>query len=393
MHNTLAVVLSGGGARGAYQAGVLKRIGEIKHIQDAGNPFPIVEGCSAGAINAAALAVGSSDFGATTGILARLWSELKPADVFRCDVLSQAQNSFTWLVDLSFGGMVGGGHARSLLDAAPLRAFLDKHIPCRLIQSGIKQGHLRALIISATRYTTGKTYLFIQGQSGHPTWEGTRRIGISTNITVDHICASAAIPLVFRPVKLPLHRGHAYFGDGCMRMQRPLSPVIRMGAGRILAVGACRETAETAEAAPREPSVAQVVGALVNVMFLDHLTTDVEQAERFNQLLEACPREKEHLRPVSTLLINPSVDFSELAHQHRQDMPYLIQYFVSGLGQEAAACADLMSYLMFTPRYTKALIDIGYRDANKRIDEIEDFLSSSSAAGNGSARPSRRRAG
>jgi NTE family protein len=388
MENALGLAMTGGGARGAYQAGVLKRIGEIKRVQERGNPFPIIGGSSAGAINGSALAAGSDDFSVTTQVLAHLWSSLRPADVFRCDVLSQARNSVTWIFDLSFGAMLGGGNARSLLDASPLRRFLRSHLDCDRIHDNIRRGHLYALAISATNYNSGKSYLFIQGAKGHAMWNRSRRVTLATKITVDHICASAAIPLVFQPVRLKTAKGTAFFGDGCLRLQQPLSPIIRLGARRIFAIGVrCENKEHQAEPTdPKDPSLAQVMGVLFNVMFLDHLATDVEHLERLNQLLseghisqsglEGC----EKMRPLVPLLITPSVDLSELAEQHQRDMPYLIQYFVNGLGRDAAACSDLMSYLLFTPKYTRDLIEIGYGDANKRIDEIEDFLYSTDNA-------------
>lgn len=374
--------MTGGGARGAYQAGVLKRIGEIKRVQSQGNPFPIIGGTSAGAINGSALATGSDDFSRVTKVVAELWANLTPSDIFRCDVLTQAHNSLTWIIDLSFGGVLGGGHAHSLLDATPLRRFLSKHLDCNRIQDNIKRGHLYALAISATNYTSGKSYLFIQGAKGHPMWNRSRRVTLATKITVDHICASAAIPLVFPPVKLETPRGTAFFGDGCVRLQQPLSPIIRLGAERVFAIGVRCETSEHQEDEVGEgnPSLAQVLGTLFNVMFLDHLASDIEHLERLNQLLESgqiSPPDgngSERMRPLASFVITPSVDLSQLADQHRKDMPYLIQYFVNSLGRDATSCADLMSYLLFTSKYTTDLIEVGYNDASDRIDEIEDFL-------------------
>jgi NTE family protein len=288
-------------------------------------------------------------------------------------------------MDLSFGGIFGGGHAHSLLDAAPLGHFLRKHIDCDRIQENIKRGHLFALAISATNYNTGTSYLFIQGKKGHPIWNRSRRVTLATKITAEHIRASAAIPLVFSPVRLPTPRGTAFFGDGCVRLQQPLSPVIRLGATKLLAIGVRGESIEHPEEATdqKDPSLAHVLGILFNVMFLDHLATDIEHLERLNQLLssgrisqsgiEGCER----MRPLATLLITPSVNLSTVAQDHQHDMPYLIQYFINSLGRDAASCADLMSYLLFTSPYTKALIDIGYSDAGRRIDEIENLLYSS----------------
>ena len=390
MDNALGLVMTGGGARGAYQAGVLKRIGEIKSVQEYGNPFPIIGGSSAGAVNGCGLAVGCDEFSLVTRVLARLWAELRPSDIFRCDAFSQARNSITWILDLSFGAVVGGGNARSLLDATPLRHFLSAHLDCDRIQQNIKRGHLYALAISATNYNSGKSYLFIQGVKGHPMWNRSRRVTLSTKITTDHVCASAAIPLVFQPVRLKTARGTAFFGDGCLRLQQPLSPVIRLGAERVFGIGARGQSLEHQEetTSDTEPSLAQVMGVIFNVMFLDHLATDIEHLDRLNKLLregqisqsgiEGC----EKMRPLATFLITPSVDLSELAKQHQKDMPYLIQYFVNGLGRDAASCSDLMSYLLFTPKYTRALIDIGYNDADRRIDEIEDFIFPSSNGNN-----------
>jgi len=384
MDNALGLVVTGGGARGAYQAGVLKRMGELRRVQTHGNPFPIITGASAGAINGTALAVGSDEFSSATKVIARLWSDLKPSDVFRCDLLSQTRNSLTWILDLSFGGVLGGGNARSLLDATPLRHYLRRHVDCDRIQDNIRRGNLYALAISATNYNSGKSYLFIQGKKGHPMWNRSRRVTLATKITVDHMCASSAIPLVFQPVRLKTARGTAYFGDGCVRLQQPLSPIIRLGAERVFAIGVRCELEHQEEAGDEhDPSLAQVMGLLFNVMFLDHLTTDIEHLDRLNQLLgngqisqlgiEGCER----MRPLRSFLMAPSVDIGELAEQHQKDMPYLIQYFVNGLARNAASCSDLMSYLLFTSNFTRALIDIGYNDASRRIDEIESFLYSS----------------
>jgi len=375
--------MTGGGARGAYQAGVLKRIGEIERVRAEGNPFPIIGGASAGAINGAAVAVGSDDFSPAVDFLARFWSHLEPHDVFRTDLLSQTRNSLTWIIDLSFGGFLGGGNAQSLLDASPLRTLLSHNIDCSRIQRNIDSGHLYALAISATNYNTGKSYLFIQGKPGHPIWSRVRRVTLASEITIDKLCASAAIPLIFPPIQLETDEGTAFFGDGCVRLQQPLSPVIRLGAGRILAIGVRGEKLEHQQNGAgdgRNPSLAQVLGVLLNVMFLDHLAADVEHLERLNQLIreghirEPATKGSERMRSLSALIVTPSVNLSQLAAQYQRDAPYLLSYFVSGLARDAAACSDLMSYLLFTPRYLKALVDIGYEDASRRIDEIEAFL-------------------
>jgi NTE family protein len=386
MGSAIGLVITGGGARGAYQAGVLKRIGEIPRVNRCGNPFPLIGGASAGAVNGAALAVGCNDFSAATKTLAHLWAGLRPTDIFHCDLASQAHTSMTWILDLSFGGIFGGGNAQSLLDATPLRNFLKQHLDCDRIQQNIKRGSLYALAISATNYGSGESYLFIQGAKGHALWKRLRLVTVATKISVDHVCASAAIPLIFQPVRLNIAGGSAFFGDGCVRLQQPLSPVIRLGAEKVFAIGVRGPDRERGQT-DRNPSLSQVMGVVFDVMFLDHIETDIEHLQRLNRLLERgrivqSNEEDERIRPLSTLTITPSESLSAIAAHHQKDMPYLIKYFVSSLGRDAASCADLMSYLLFTPKYTRDLIEIGYHDAHERIDEIEDFLYASDGGNN-----------
>lgn len=384
--------MTGGGARGAYQAGVLKRISEIKQYKDKPGPFKIIAGASAGAVNGAAIATGIHDFSRGVEWLSQLWSNLENKDIYRTDVLSMVPKAGRWLKDLSFGGMVGGGRAHSLLDASPLKVLLAKYLKCEKIQENIDAGHLRSLCISATNYSSGKNFFFIQSEPGHKMWQKSRRVSIATNIIVDHICASAAIPVVFQPVKVTTEFGTDYFGDGCLRLHAPLSPVIRLGAERVLAIGLRSDrgdhhgqtsssgplTPGMATTVPKMPPLAQILGVSLNAIFLDHLDADVEHLLRLNQIISQgwinVDAVSEPIRIIHPLIINPSYDLGKLAETYAHRMPATVRYFTAGLGTKEASSSDLISYLLFDSHYTKALINMGYADADDRIAEIEDFL-------------------
>jgi len=239
----LGLVLTAGGARGAYQAGVLKRIGEIPGLRNRPLPFRIVAGASAGAINGAMLASLASDFHEATTALARIWSRLTVRDVFRPDLSAFLVNGLRLLADLGLGGLIGGGRVQSLLDTAPLRGFLSGALPLEGIGDAIQRGDVYALAITATSYHSGRSYTFIQGRAGHPMWQKSRRVSLRVEIGLDHVCASAAIPIVFPPVQLVCEGCPLWFGDGGLRLVNPISPAIRLGATRVLAVGVRSQTA------------------------------------------------------------------------------------------------------------------------------------------------------
>ncbi len=378
------LVLTAGGARGAYHAGVLQRVSEIPRLRHRPSPFPIVVGASAGAISGSFVAAGSSDFGEAARALARLWGNLRFEDVVRADLPALACAGARWVHDLSLGGLVGGGHVRSLLDASPLRAFLRGSLPLAGIAGAIASGDLYAVAVSATSYHSGRSFTFIQGRTGHPSWTRARRVTVSTELTIDHVCASAAIPIVFPPVRVRTSEtGECWFGDGALRLVAPLSPAIRLGAERILAIGIrCQSSAEALHRAelsadPPEPTIAQVCGIFLNALFLDHLDSDLDHLHRMNGLagegmLPASGQA--FLRRVTPLAIYPSADLALVAGAFAHRMPRTLHYVMDGLGTPNAQSADLTSYLLFDSAYTRALIDIGYQDAKARIDEIESFL-------------------
>lgn len=403
----LGLVLTAGGARGAYQAGVLKRIGEMPSLRGQPCPFPIVTGASAGAINGSCVAGMASDFRRGTERLANLWSGLQVADVFRTDWQALGSTAAKLVFDMTLGGLVGGGLTSALFDASPLRAYLARALPLGGVATAIRDGHLYALAIAATSYHSGRSFTFIQGRPGHPMWRRRRRVTIAETITSEHVCASAAIPIVFAPVPLQIEGHPVFFGDGGLRLVTPFSPAIRLGADRVLAIGirsnraaddlARSESPAATEAFPlgavHRPPLAQVCGVFLNAVFLDHLDADYDHLIRMNELIQAhggavtvgdAPG-LEPMRPVTPFVISPSEDLAVVAQSLADRMPRVVRYLMDGLGTPDAQSADLMSYLLFDSAYTRALIDIGHADAGKRIDEIESFLFSDAPAATSAA--------
>ncbi len=390
------LVLTAGGARGAYQAGVLKRLGELPSLRGRPSPFPIVTGASAGAINGVAVAARSDDFRTATRKLAALWAALRVEDVFRTDLVALLVNGVRFGADALLGHWLGAGRTISLFDAGPLRSFLAANLPTSAIARAIRERHLYAAAITATSYHSGKSFTFVQGRKGHPTWSKSRRVTLSVELTVDHVCASSAIPIVFPPVAVACEGANLYFGDGGLRLVAPCSPAIRLGADRIFAIGvrcpgAAADLARAeswpggergTEKAIERPPLAQICGVFLNAIFLDHLDTDLDHLRRMNELIAEAPAGRvakaagvtEPMRRVEALAVGPSEDLAIVAKQFAHRMPRIVRLCLDALGTPDAQSADLMSYLLFDAGYTRALIDIGYRDASARADEIDAFL-------------------
>lgn len=396
----LGLVLTAGGARGAYQAGVLKRVGEIPALQNRPSPFQIVAGASAGAINGAILAARSEQFGAATGEVARVWGELSVDRVFRTDLPSLALCAASLARDFALGGLLGHTVTSGLLDTSPLEAFLESVFPPQGIRHAIERGHLYAVAVTATSYHSGRSYTFVQGRMGHPVWTKSRRVVMPATLTHRHILASGAIPIVFPPVQIASPAGELWFGDGGLRLVAPMSPAIRLGSTHVLAVGvrssgaadSLARTEAGVEAAAGEPGqvlpcppLAQVCGVFLNAIFLDHLDTDLDHLRRMNELVSAhhgmngSAPAAEPMRQITPFAVSPSEDLALVAQRFAHRMPRLLRYAIDGLGTPDAQSADLLSYLLFDAAYTRTLVDIGYRDAGERIGEIESFLHSAGA--------------
>lgn len=404
----LGLVLTAGGARGAYQAGVLKRLGELPSLRAAPSPFLIVAGASAGAINGSILAGRGGRFGEVTGEIAQLWSGLRFESVVRTDLLAMLRTGLGLASDLLAGSLVGRTVTHALLDASPLEALLRGAFPARGIAEAIRRGRVYAVAIAATSYHSGRSFLFVQGRAGHPVWSRSRRVVVPATLTHRHVLASSAIPLAFPPVRLASSEGELWFGDGALRLVAPFSPAIRLGATHVLAVGI--RSSRAADALAREearaalergrlgaplprPPLAQICGVFMNAIFLDHLDADLDHLRRMNELVAASgagvvggngagapagaeggPEPAAPMRVVAPLVISPSEDLAVVAQRFAHRMPRLVRYALEGLGRPDVQSADLTSYLLFDSAYTRTLVETGYRDAGERIDEVEAFL-------------------
>jgi NTE family protein len=405
----LGLVLTAGGARGAYQAGVLKRLGELPALRDRPSPFPIVAGASAGAINGTLLAARGARFGEATREIARVWSRLQVEDVFHSDFCTLARTGAGLALDFALGSLLGRTRTHGLLDTRPLAHTLARSFPPRGIAEGIRRGHLYAVAVSATSYHSGRSFTFVEGRSGHPVWQKSRRLVLPVTLTPRHVLASSAIPIVFPPVRVTSQAGDLWFGDGGLRLVTPLSPAIRLGATRLLSIGVRSSRAADAlareevgavpsseEGPPKLPSppLAQVIGVFLNAIFLDHLDADLDHLARMNEIVNAGRREIVHasepIRPITPLALAPSEDLALVAQRFAHRMPRLLRYVLDGLGTPDAQSADLMSYLLFDSAYTRTLVEIGYCDADARADEIESFLAESGSLDR--RRPATRRA-
>jgi NTE family protein len=390
----IGLVLTAGGARGAYQAGVLKRIAELPSLRGAPSPFEIVSGASAGAINGSVVAARSEHFAGAAREIAGLWAGLRFERVVRTDLLALLRGVLGLASDFVVGPLLGRTVSRALFDASPLEALVRSSFPPRGIGQAIRRGQLYAVAIAATSYHSGRSFTFVEGRPGHPIWLKSRRLVLPVVLDHRHILASAAIPLVFPPVKVACSEGELWLGDGALRLVTPFSPAIRLGASHVLAVGvrsskAADELAQEERAGARQgsglacPPLAQICGVFLNAIFLDHLDADLDHLRRMNELVAADghgvvpgdgTRPAEPMRVVEPLVVSPSEDLALVAQRFAGRMPRLVRLAMEGLGRPDAQSADLMSYLLFDGAYTGALVEIGYADAGRRSGEIETFL-------------------
>ena len=370
-----ALVLPGGGARGAFQVGVLKALAEMTP-RGRPNPFSVISGTSAGAVNSVVLASRAQEFRAAIAELEQVWGHFRCHHVYKTDHLTMLKSSLHWMASLVLGGWLVGT-PKSLLDNAPLRALLNRNVHFPRIRDAIEAGCLDAVAVTAASYASARSTTFFEASPEVEGWERTRRLGKQLDLNLDHLMASIAVPMVFPPVCI----GNEYFGDGAMRQATPLSPAVHLGADRILVIGIRDETGEKVPDTPGEPpSFGQIAGYMLDTLFMDGLYSDLERVTRINELLDALPDENltvgdTTMRPIDTMLIVPSEDLRVIAHKHRAELPFAIRALLRGVGGSSPGENRLLSFLLFEQAYTRELIQLGYRDAMKVKDELMDFVS------------------
>lgn len=371
----LALLLSGGGARAAYQVGVLKALVDILP-KDAKNPFPIIVGTSAGAINATAIAIYGARLHAAVARLHRIWHNFHVHHVFRSDITGIVKSAFHWLATLLLGGL-DKYNPISFLDRTPLWHLLNKYLPCEYIDKNLESHVLDSLCISASSYTLGQSVVFYHSRKNIQPWHRSRRIGKPEKISIDHLMASSAIPILFSAVKLDKD----YYGDGSMRDTAPISPAIHMGADKVFVIDVSSEPDEENNTSlnAEYPSLAQVGGHILNSIFIDGLEADLERLQRINKTIELIPSHhlEEHnvsLRPIQVMVVSPSQDLQDISMRHAKSLPKAIQFLLKGIGALDQKGSSLVSYILFEKSFCREVIALGYKDAMNRKDELLTFI-------------------
>lgn len=375
----LALILSGGGARAAYQVGVLAGIAELTP-EATPNLFPVICGTSAGAINALALATHAGNLHAAVDSMLEVWSEFRSHHVMRTDWPGLIAQAWRWSRTNLLGG--SGEMTTALLDNRPLRDLLEKRMRFGCIEEALQAGQLRAISVSAFDYKASQSVYFYQGRDRITPWRRHRRVGVQTRLGLDHLMASTAIPLLFPPVQL----NRSWFGDGAVRQQSPLSPALHLGASKVLVIGVTHHGSQLPVGGqpgptlktPPPPSLAQLGGHMLHSVFIDNLETDLEQLERMNRLAAYQPFAMrggtKGVRHVDVLVISPSEPVDLIAARHRAALPAGLRLFLRGSGATRSSGSDLLSYLLFEAEYCNELIALGRRDALARADDLRRFL-------------------
>jgi NTE family protein len=377
MTNNNALILSGGGARAAYQVGVLSAMGKIlpKHTA---LPFSILCGTSAGALNATMLASYADNFSKAASTLAFVWRHLTPDQIYTVGRWPVATSLTKTL--LSLFHIHNSDTSIALMDNTPLKELLTNHLDFSRVNTAIEKKQLKALAITAMSYSTGESTTFIQGESGLQAWQGNRRKGVIASLGVDHLLASSAIPTIFPAHKIQNH----YYGDGAIRQKSAIYPALKLGADKLFIIGVSGNRSAKKWATQEDsvessaPSMAQILGQLLNSAFIDNLEDDIYQLEIMNSLIRDLPQDKQanHQNlPTETLIISPSEELNEIAHHYIATLPKNIRILLKAAGGSTSEkISSAASYLLFTPQYCRALMDLGYQDAMWEKDRIIAFF-------------------
>ena len=386
---TTGLVLTGGGARAAYQVGVLKAIAQIRREcgqAGAPNPFPVIAGTSAGAINAAALACRADDFDAAVNGLCEVWQNFHAEQVYRSDSLGVIRTGARWLTMMSIGWLIARwrrARPRSLLDNTPLEDLLKRLVSTERLHKVMNDGHLKGLAVTASSYGSGLHVTFYDAVADIVPWTRSQRIAVRAAIGVQHLLASSAIPFVFPATALEINGHTEYCGDGSMRQAAPISPAVHLGGERILVVGAGRmhEPPGQRAGSSEYPNLAQIAGHALSNIFLDALAVDVERLQRINStlaLLTPEARAATSLKPIEVLVIAPSQRLDDIAAKHLDKLPIAVRTMLRGVGVQGkgndARGAALASYLLFEAPYTRELMALGLADTMNRRDDVIAFF-------------------
>jgi NTE family protein len=386
-----ALVLSGGGARAAYQVGVLRALARLRRealgpAARLRNPFGVICGTSAGAINACAIAANADRFEAAVEVLAKVWQNFSADQVYRADSLGVIRSGAQWLTMLSVGWVIARwrrARPRSLLDNAPLADLLQKMVPLDRVPRMLAEGHLHALAVTASSYTSGEHVTFYDAAKPIEPWLRSQRLAVQTPLTHGHLLASSAIPFVFPAATLSVAGQPGWFGDGSMRQTAPLSPAVHLGAQRLMVIGAGRMQEPTGRVvdAGSYPSLAQIAGHAMASIFLDALAVDIERMKRINRTLALLPESvlaDSQLRPLEVLVISPSQRLDDLAARHLGALPAPVRALLRGVGVGGegaqARGSALASYLLFEAPFTSELMALGEADTEARRDEVLRFF-------------------
>lgn len=371
----VGLIMTGGGARAAYQVGVLRALYEILP-RGVRNPFPIICGTSAGAINAAVLATDAANFRRGVRRLMTVWKNFHVHHVYRADAWGAFGNSLRWVMAVMSAGRFSDD-AISLLDNSPLQRLLDRHIEFDAIGRCVEQGHLKAFAVTCSGYTSGQSVTFYQGHATLAAWERARRVGVAMPIGLPHLMASSALPFIFPPVKI----NREYFGDGSMRQVAPVSPALHLGANRLLVIGVGRQSRQASPRVQSEgyPSLAQIAGHALDSIFLDGMEVDLERLQRINRTISIIPPEVlqqngTQLKAIDYRVLTPSVPLSVIAAQYAHELPRVIKMLLRTVGATKRTGSNLLSYILFEKAYCRALIRLGYSDAMEQADDLRNFL-------------------